>query len=1018
MHAAASAGSSLVGATMGSLPKARSLMSPHARHAAVVALAARAAALAAIVVLVVGGIPGGRLRLAMREALVDPVPADVRDRDGSLEVTVRAAADGAAPGGGPLLRGARVRAFVFIDDRAYLADSRETDAAGRARLDRLPHGVAWVVADAPGRARASTRLVIEAEMRRISFELLPEHLLDVAVKDDEQAPVVDAQVEVVAQGDPLPIGARSQSDGVAHVSRLPPGPWRLTARAPGYEEAAGTAEHEGERVTIVLRKLGSLSIQVVDTADAPVADARVAVAGAMLWPPRATETDGEGRVRIGGLSAGVYALRASRGDLVSAIELGVPLARGEQKSVVLKVAPGRWVAVRVTDGEGDDADGIAASRVTLAEGGLSPFPIEATTDSKGRARLGPVSYGPATLSVRADGFVPRGGLLLSDPPPPETRVVLVRSGTVSGRVVDDRGFPIDGATIEIIGTDPSGAPILDDPRRASFQVTNFDAMLGGPVPLVPGGELGVMPGAVPPVPRSLHPSLAQKTSVPLDDPWVTSSDGTFRASPVSPGRVRALVRHPQYLETQSAPVVLVPGGEAYVDVVMRGGGGLEGRVVDSRDRPVPGARVLVSALRGTLERVTRTASDGTFAFASLPDRVSLTASTDDEDQPDAHVVIAVAENARGEVTVRLPEPRGALEVHVVDERDWPIEAAQVTASSLSADSPLRTTAFTDSHGDASLKRARGLPLRIEAGAPGRAPHVVTSDANATEVRIELPAAETAIGEVVAARGGDAIAGAEVAFLSDAGVRRTHTDKRGAFGLRELAPGTANLRVVAPGFASAERPIKIPDSGGGRPFPIPTVELAAEGIVEGEVVDTRGAPVAGARIAKDSAPTWLVVGVAAEGTAVADSRGLFSLRQLAEGTVTLEAYAPDLGRARVEGVRVTSGRTTSGVRIVLGGRPESEPHDRAPEASGNVAITLSDMTPTGQIEVTAVAPGSEAERAGVMPGDVLVAVDDTQVHTVADARERLAGPLADDVIVKLRRAERDLTVTVAREAVRR
>ena len=990
-------------------------MSPHARLAALVA---RAAASAAAVVLAVGGIPGARLRSTIREPLVDPVPADVRDRDGSLEVAVRAGADGAQAGSGVPLGGARVRALLLMDDRAYLADDRETDAAGKARLTRLPHGVMWVVADAPGRARGSSRLLMDSETRRISFDLAPEHVLDVAVKDDLAAPVVDAEVEVVGQGDPLPIGARALADGIAHVTRLPPGPWRLTARAPGYEEAGASADHDGEKVAIVLRKLGSLAIQVVDAANAAVADARVSVAGATLWPPRATDTDGEGRVRIGGLTAGVYALRASRGDLVSAIELGVPLARGEQKSVILRVVPGHWVAVRVTDGEGDDAAGIAASRVSLAEGGLSPFPIEATTDSKGRARLGPISYGPAALSVRADGFVPRGGLLLSEPLPAETRIALVRSGTITGRVVDDRGFPIDGATIEIVGSDASGAPILDDPRRASFQITHFDAMLGGPVPLVPAGELGVMPGPVPAIPRSQHASPVQRPSVPLEEPWVTRGDGTFRAAPVSPGRVRALVRHPQYLETQSAPVVLAPGGEAYVDVVMRGGGGLEGRVVDWHDRPVRGARVLVSALRGTLERATRTAADGTFAFASLPDRVSLTASTDDEEQPDAHMVVSVTENARDDVTVRLPEPRGALDVRVLDERDWPIEAAQVTASSLSSDSPLRTTSFTDSHGDAALKRARGLPLRIEASAPGRAPRVVTADADARDVRIELRPAESAIGEVVSARGGDAIVGAEVALLSDAGVRRARTDKNGAFGLRELSPGTANLRVHASGFAGVERSIKIPDSGGGRPFAIPTVELAAEGIVEGEVVDGHGASVAGARVAKDTAPTWLVVGVATEAAAVADAHGRFSLKELPEGPITLEAYAPDLGRGRVEGVKVTAGRTTSGVRIVLGGRPETEPREHAPEASGNVAISLSDSTPPGQVTVAAVAPGSEAERAGIMPGDFVVAVDEAPVHSVADAREKLAGPLADDVVLKLRRGEHELGVTVPREAVRR
>jgi hypothetical protein len=93
--------------------------------------------------------------------------------------------------------------------------------------------------------------------------------------------------------------------------------------------------------------------------------------------------------------------------------------------------------------------------------------------------------------------------------------------------------------------------------------------------------------------------------------------GTFRAAPASPGRVRAIVRHPQYVEAESEVVTLPPGGEAHVEVVMRQGGALEGRVLDARDRPVRGARVVVSAVRGTLERTTRTGRDGATRWRRL-----------------------------------------------------------------------------------------------------------------------------------------------------------------------------------------------------------------------------------------------------------------------------------------------------------------------------------------------------------------------------------------------------------------
>jgi PDZ domain/Carboxypeptidase regulatory-like domain len=979
----------------------------------------RAIAFAALVVFGIGGIPGASRRAVLHDLAAPPVPSEVTGRDGALDVTVHDAAEGRA------LAGVHVRALALVEGRAYLADARDTAASGVAHLSGLPHGETWVLADAPGRARGSTRLVVEAGLRAVAIDLSPEHSLDVTVRDELGQPVPGADIEVTAVADPLPVGARTVSLGTARVGRLGAGPWRVTARAPGFEEGRGRASHDGETVGVVLRKLGAIAVHVVGTGGEAVADARVAVAGAMLWPARSAQTDASGNVRIGGLGAGIYALRATSGDRVSPIELGVLLERGQEKSLELRLAEGRWVAVRVTDGNDDDASPVAAARVTLVEQGVSPFPIEATTDARGRARLGPIAPGSATLGVRADGFVPRGAVLVADPPPPETRLVLVRAGVLTGRVVDARGYPIDGASVEIVGTDPAGSPIFDDPRRSSFQAAHFDAMLAGPAPLVPQGELGVMPGPVPPIPHQDTPApraepLAMATpGGSLAEPWVTRADGTFRASPASPGRVRAIVRHPQYVEAQSDLVTLLPGGEAQVDVVMHEGGTLEGRVLDARDRPVEGARVVVSATHGTLERATRSAGDGTFAFAALPEEVSLTAGVDaDDTQPDVRLSVHIPEQGKKDIVVRLPEPREALAVTVVDERDRPVDAAQVSASSLAADAPLRTTSFTDRRGEASLKRARGVPLRVEVSAPGRAPRIVTTDAATESLRVELAPSESASGEIVAWRGRDAVPGAEVTLYTDLGVRRTRTGTDGTFALNELAPGPARLDVRAPGFAPVTRTLTVPDSGGRRPFAIPRVELSAEGMVEGDVLGPRGEPVAGARVARDHVPTWLVVGATPPGIALTDARGRFSLNQLPEGTVMLEAYAPDIGRGRAEGVKVVSDRTTVNVHITLAADSGNDAASKGPAASGSVAVTLGESDEPVEVVIVSVVSGSEAERAGLAPGDVLTAVDSEDVRTMEEARARLSGPVADDVLVSLRRGNRALTLRVTREAVRR
>ncbi len=279
-----------------------------------------------VFVLALGGLPGSPVREVVRDLVAPPVPIDVKERDGALDVTVTDGADGSP------LAGARVRALALIAGQAYLAATRETDRAGVAHLTTLPHGEAWVLADVPGHARGSTRLVVEAGPRAVRIELAVEHAFDVVVRDEQGAAVPAAEVEVTQAGDPLPVGARADTSGATHVGRLSAGPWHVVARAPGYEDASSRAAHDGEVVRLVLRKLGGIDVEVRDEQDHTVPGAHVEVAGAMLWPPRSAVTGDGGHVLLGSLAAGSYAVRATAGERVSPIELGVMLARGERKT--------------------------------------------------------------------------------------------------------------------------------------------------------------------------------------------------------------------------------------------------------------------------------------------------------------------------------------------------------------------------------------------------------------------------------------------------------------------------------------------------------------------------------------------------------------------------------------------------------------------------------------------------------------------------------------------------------------
>jgi protocatechuate 3,4-dioxygenase beta subunit len=971
-----------------------------------------AALLVGLCALVLASIPGSALHVVLLEREAPPLP---EGSSGDAEALVRVSAAGAP------IRGARVTALTILGGRAYLAASGTTDVIGRAPLHKLPEGETWILVDAVGWARASSHVALTRGVREVALELTQEHVLRVAVKDDLGKPLPGAEIEVLG-ADPLPVGARADDAGQAKVHRLMPAPWIVTARASGYEPLTRRSVADDQLLTMTLRKLGAIQVTVMVEAspsgppgDAP-AEATVLIAGSEIWPTRSVATDRSGHVRIGSLGAGSYALRATSGDRVSPIELGVMLGRGEEKEVVLRLAAGRFVTARVMDGDAFDASPIAKARVSLAEAGLSPFPLEGTSERDGRVRLGPFTPGPAVLSARADGFVSRG--LVSVPESSDAvTIVMVRAGTLSGRVVDGRGFPIDGASVEVVGTDPLGAPIDDDPKRAEARDAQFDVALAAPRPLIPSGELGVVPGPVPPIPHGFFGAPPQGAPVmSLVEPWVTRGDGTFRATPVTPGRVRALVRHPQYVETVSDAVTLAPGGTAEVQIVMHAGGTVEGRVVDASGRPVSGARVTALAVRGSLERSAVTATDGTFAFAALPESITLTARREDAPgELSAHATVTVPDGEKKSVTLTLPEARPSLAVRVKDDRGYPLDAVQLSVASLDPELPLRTTAFTGARGEASVSNARGLLLRVEARAPGHATKVVRVDAGAESLELTLDLAETLVGEVRSTRGAP-IADADVAMTTDVGVSHARSDKDGAFTLPDMMPGGARLVVRAPGWAPSEREVLVVASSAHKTT-LPAVELAEEGVAEGTVTDTRGDPVAGARVAKDHVPTYLAVGATPAGVAVTDARGRFHLGGLPAGTVDLEAYAPDLGRATAEGIRIAAGRPTTGIQVRL--QRDKDERTQEPASTGGVAVTLGETAgDPREVTLVDVAEASEAERAGLVAGDVILAIDGKPVHSMTDARARLAGPLGEDVILQYRRGDAVDSVRVGREPVRK
>ena len=216
----------------------------------------------------------------------------------------------------------------------------------------------------------------------------------------------------------------------------------------------------------------------------------------------------DGSVRIGGLDPGIYALRAVQGARVSPIEVGISVGarRGEGGRAPSRAGRDDHRARRRRCGgrrhrtRSRDARRVGVSRRSRSR---------ASPTSRGASSLGPIARGSASLSARAEGFVAKGAVRIDEPVPAEVKVALAE-----GRHAASVASSTRAATRSTARPFASWAPIskacpstrIRSARRSARPISPRRSR--GPRPLVPAGELGVMPGPVPAIPHGPAAGLA------------------------------------------------------------------------------------------------------------------------------------------------------------------------------------------------------------------------------------------------------------------------------------------------------------------------------------------------------------------------------------------------------------------------------------------------------------------------------------------------------------------------------
>jgi len=997
---------------------------------------------------------GAGIALAVVFLLNPPASTPTATRD----ATDAAAAAGDDAGGeaGPVALVGRVAVPAGVDPRtvrvrAFDAEGRELatvvpDAEGRFRLETAgsPAGVIASVAGLPSAVARLPEASAPVEVR-----LEPGSRLALRVHDDLGAPVAgalaaadpvepgwtDAERRAVARADAVHTG----TDGTATLLVRATGTVEVVVEAEGHVTARPDplALPMPDPLDVELPRGGRLTGTVVDGLGAPRTGARVRVVGSGLWPARELEADPTGRFDAGLLPPGFYEAEAFDAAQASPLLRGIEIRPGEANDVRLALAPGGFVAGRVTaETTGEHRPG--EWLVTLHGFQARLVPLRVRPGDDGSFRVGPLAPGRYLVRSTGSPFLPAEAWTeVAAGATAQVDLSLRLGRTLQGRVVGPDGAAVEGARLSLSGRAEDGGFVFRSPTTEAL--ARIDRRGLAPVGrLLPIGELGVLEGPLPPIPprpfawlegyqadgdeqdleapaggrATQRPAGATPPAVDREAGGMASeASGAFRIDGLPPGKYAVSVNHRDFAPLSQD--VVVPDGQPATTVVLQLAEGctLAGLVRDDEGNPVAGAAVRVSA--GLMDPLVWQADPaGTFTALHLPGHVALHVQAPGYLAAEREEDLAGTPCA-GRTEITLLRLGGRIAGRVMDARRFPIAGARVRVEP--AGGAVRwATQGTVAGADGTF--------RVQAPATGTV-RVVASHPSYVEAWVETePGREV---ELLLARGvvvrgavtddiGQPLAATVTLSLDGREVRATASGAEGAFDLGRVGPGTYELRAAAAGYADADVTVGIDAPASDAEQGTRTVELSLRrGVtLEGRVVDRFGEPVEGALIEARLDGSRL-----APQLSRSDADGRFAITGLAAGRWEIIAARDDLGTAFADATLDvgTRGRPVelafrdAAVRTLPTG---ADAGTAAAAPSGKIAYSVAMDEVIVRTPAAVSAPGTDPLRAG----DTIFQVERERIRDLETLQQIVARIHRPTLSVAVLRDGRRKFLTVDREAL--